>query len=119
MRDFTSGKSKNSSPGESSSSSTAANPGFTFNGLSPDDDTTAVGALQNAIAGKLGPLGVAGISFVDPPELIDARARIRRRENTFMHISDGTSTGVLCGSIIQNAPSPGSPECPVCEILDC
>lgn len=121
MRDFRSRKTKkNSEPGRSSSSSgTHADRGFCFNGLNTDDDTAATVALKDSIAGMLGPMGINGVSFVEPKEITDARARIQCRENTFMHVTDGTPTGCLCGYIVQNPPPPGAPECPVWVLLDC
>jgi hypothetical protein len=119
MRDFRSKRTK-SKPGHSNSScGTRADRGFCFNGLNTDDDTAATVALKDSIAGMLGPMGITGVSFVEPKEITDARSWIQGRENTFMHVTDGTPTGGLCGYIAQNPPPPGAPGCPVCDLLDC
>ena len=120
MRDFTSGSDKkNSDPEKSQQPSNPAEATFTFNGVSIDDDQAATGILKKSISGLLGPTGVSGISFAEPKEIVDARARIRGREDTFMHVTDGTPAGCLCGYSVQHAPPRGTLECPVCEILDC
>lgn len=78
MHDFMSSKAKkNSEPDQSSSSSSPADRGFCFNGLNADDDTAITVALKDSIAGTLGPSGISGISFVEPEEITDARARIQ------------------------------------------
>ncbi|MFK4087269.1 hypothetical protein ACI2LF_24390 [Kribbella sp. NPDC020789] len=120
MRDFTSRSDiENSNPGPSRQSSDDAEPATFSNGVKIGGDQTASGILKKSISSLLGPLGVSGVSFAEPKEIVDARAHIRGRENTFMHVTDGTPTGSLCGSTVQHAPPQGAPACPVCELLDC
>lgn len=121
MRDFRSSKAKkDSKPDQSRSwSGRPADRGFSFSGLNTDDDSAATVALKDAIAGMLGPMGINGVNFVEPKEITDARAKIQGCENSFMHVTDGTPTGCLCGYIVQNPPPVGAPECPVCDLLDC
>lgn len=120
MRDFTSSRDNmNSSPDQSQPPSSPAESGFFFNGVNADDDPTDIGLLKKFISNTLRPQGIGGISFVEPKEIADARARIRHCENTVMHVTDGTPTGSLCGYSIQQAPPQRAPDCPVCELLDC
>lgn len=120
MRDFTSSRDKrNSASDQSQIPSSPAESSFSFNGVNADVDPTDIGVLKKSISNTLRPQGISGISFVEPKEIADARARIRHRENTFMHVTDGTPTGSLCGYSIQHAPPPRAPDCPVCELLDC
>lgn len=120
MRDFTSRSDiENQNPGQSQQSSDDAEPTTFSNGVKIGANQTASGILRKFISSLLGPLGVSGVSFAEPTEIADARAHIRGRENTFMHVTDGTPTGCLCGFTVQHAPPQGAPECPVCELLDC
>ncbi|GAB3943975.1 hypothetical protein GCM10029976_067380 [Kribbella albertanoniae] len=120
MRDFTASKAEeNSEPDQSGSQLGPADRGFRFNGLSTDDDTAMTVALKNSIAGTLALSGISGISFAEPQEITDARARIQGRESTFRHVTDGTPTGCLCGYTPQKPPARGAPDCPACELLDC
>lgn len=112
MQDFTAGgprKSPKPNP---------ADQNFTFTGLDVDDDDPKVAALKKAITGNLAPTGITSVSFVEPGEIIDARNQTRGREGAYMHVSDGTSHGCLCGYTVQRNAPPGAPECPVCVLLD-
>lgn len=112
MQDFTSGGTrKNPKPGPADQ-----NVGFT--GLGVDGDDPDVATLKNAIAGNLAPMGVTDVTFVEPGEITDARNQIRGREDAYMHVSDGTFHGCLCGYTMQRAAPSGAPECPVCVLLD-
>ncbi|MFD9871721.1 hypothetical protein ACFXI8_26945 [Streptomyces niveus] len=112
MQDFTSGgTSKNPKPVP-----VDQNVGFT--GLDVDGDDPDVATLKNAIAGNLAPMGVTGVAFVEPGEITDARNRIRGREDVYLHVSDGTFHGCLCGYTLKRAAPSGAPECPVCVLLD-
>ncbi|MGW0881335.1 hypothetical protein [Streptomyces sp. NPDC002671] len=95
-----------------------ANQNVTFTGLDVDDDDPNVAALKKSIAGNRAPMGVSSITFAEPGEITDARNRIRGREHAFMHVSDGTPHGCLCGYTVQRAAPSGAPECPVCALLD-
>ncbi|MEU0030696.1 hypothetical protein AB0D34_08540 [Streptomyces sp. NPDC048420] len=112
MQDFTGGRPrKGSKPNP-------ADQNARFTGLVVDDDDPDVAALKNSIADSLAPMGVTSITFTEPGEITDARNQIRGREDAYMHVSDGTYHGCLCGYTVQrNAPS-GAPECPVCALLD-
>jgi hypothetical protein len=92
--------------------------GFSFNGLDPDDGDPTVASLMDAVSGVLGPMGVRSVSFAEPDEITDARGRTRGREHAYLHISDGTPNGCLCGFTVQNIAPSGTPECPVCVLLD-
>ncbi|MFD8609444.1 hypothetical protein [Streptomyces sp. NPDC059631] len=87
-------------------------------GLDVDADAPNVAALKNSIAGNLAPMGVNGITFAEPGEITDARNQIQGREDAYMHVSDGTSHGCLCGYTVQRDAPSGAPECPVCVLLD-
>ncbi|WP_371793099.1 hypothetical protein OG285_32740 [Streptomyces sp. NBC_01471] len=114
MQDFTAGRPRKSSKPN------PANQSVTFTGLNVDDDDPNVAALKKSIAGNLAPTGANSnsITFVEPADITDARNRIRGREHAYMHVSDGTFHGCLCGYTVQRAVPPGAPECPVCVLLD-
>ncbi|MFK0179653.1 hypothetical protein ACIQVR_27205 [Streptomyces xanthochromogenes] len=112
MQDFTSGGTrKNPKPRPADQ-----NVGFT--GLGVDGDDPDAATLKNAITGHLAPMGVTHITFAEPGEITDARNQIRGREDTYLHVSDGTSQGCLCGYTTQRAAPSGAPECPVCVLLE-
>lgn len=120
MRDFTSSCNKrNSTPDQSQMPSKTPESDFSANGLNADNDQTDTGVLKKYISNVLRPQGISSVSFVEPKEIADARAHIRHRENTFMHVTDGTPAGSLCGYSIQHAPPQRASDCPVCELLDC
>ncbi|MFE4335376.1 hypothetical protein ACFRQM_40015 [Streptomyces sp. NPDC056831] len=112
MKDFTAGRPcKSLKPNP-------ADQNVTFTGLDVDDNDSNVAALKRSIAGNLAPMGVNGISFVEPGEITDARSQVQGREDTYLHVSDGTSHGCLCGYTLQCAAPSGARECPVCVLLD-
>jgi hypothetical protein len=120
MHDFTASKAEeNFEPDQSGSQLHPADRDFRLNGLNTDADSAMIVALKDSIADTLGPSGISGISFVEPQEITDARARIQGRESTFRHVTDGTPTGCLCGYATQKIPPRGAPGCPACELLDC
>ncbi|MFJ7280870.1 hypothetical protein [Kitasatospora sp. NPDC098663] len=112
MQDFTAGRARK----DPKSDSADQNVGFT--GMGVDDDDPYAAALKNSIAGNLAPTGVTGITFAEPGEITDARNQIRGREDAYMHVSDGTYRGCLCGYTLQRVAPPGTRECPVCVLLD-
>lgn len=87
-------------------------------GLGVDDVDPDMAALRSSIAGSLAPMGITSVSFVEPPETTDARNQIRGREDAYMHVSDGTHDGCLCGYTVQRPAPSGAPECPACVLLD-
>ncbi|MFD7541244.1 hypothetical protein [Streptomyces sp. NPDC059819] len=112
MQDFTSNRARrNPKPGP-------AGQNVRYTGLGIDGVDADAATLMNAIAGNLAPMGVTGVTFVEPDEITDARNQIRGREDIYMHVSDGTSHGCLCGYTVQYAAQSGAPECPVCVLLD-
>ncbi|MEU7156084.1 hypothetical protein AB0A98_06515 [Streptomyces chrestomyceticus] len=112
MQDFTSsGTRANPKPGPADQ-----NVGFT--GLGVDGDDPYVTPLRNAIAENFASMDVTDVTFVEPGEITDARNQIRGREDTYMHVSDGTFRGRLCDYTVQRAAPSGAPECPVCVLLD-
>ncbi|MFD4948871.1 hypothetical protein ACFWNT_41800 [Streptomyces sp. NPDC058409] len=112
MKDFTDGRScKSLKPN-------AGDQNVPFTGLDVEDNDPNVAVLKRSIAGNLAPMGVKGISFVEPGEITDARNQVQGREGIYLHVSDGTSHGCLCGYAAQCAAPSGARECPVCVLLD-
>ncbi|MDX3275573.1 MULTISPECIES: hypothetical protein [Streptomyces] len=112
MQDFTAGRHRRSPKPN------PANQNVTFTGLDVDTYDPNVAALKKSIAGNLAPMGVNGITFAEPGEITDARNQIQGREDAYMHVSDGTFHGCLCGYTVQRDAPSGAPECPVCALLD-
>ncbi|MFJ2420171.1 hypothetical protein [Streptomyces brevispora] len=112
MKDFTAERPQMGSKAEPADQ----NAGFTR--LGADGGNPDASALKNFIAGNLAPMGVTGVTFVEPPEITDARKQIRGREDAYTHVSDGTFHGCLCGYTVQGPASSGALECPVCVLLD-
>ncbi|MFE7118846.1 hypothetical protein ACFU99_25850 [Streptomyces sp. NPDC057654] len=112
MQDFTGKGSRKASKVNSA----AQNAGFT--GLGVDDADADVAALKSSITRNLAPMGVNSITFVEPPETTDARKQIRGREDAYVHVSDGTYDGCLCGYTTQRPAPSGAPECPACALLE-
>ncbi|MEH0432210.1 AAA family ATPase [Streptomyces turgidiscabies] len=112
VQDFTAGRPRRSPKPN------PANQNVTFTGLDVDAYDPNVAALKKSIAGNLAPMGANGITFAEPGEITDARNQIQGREDAYMHVSDGTSHGCLCGYTVQRDAPSGAPECPVCVLLD-
>ncbi|MFC9755161.1 hypothetical protein [Streptomyces sp. NPDC056921] len=89
-----------------------------FTGLDVEDDDPNVAVLKRSIAGNLAPMGVSGISFAEPGEITDARSQVRGREDLYIHVTDGTYDGCLCGYTVQRPAPSGAPDCPACVLLD-
>ncbi|WP_328990419.1 hypothetical protein OG394_29585 [Kribbella sp. NBC_01245] len=119
MRDFTSRSNNDDAASDQLPLSKPADTGIVFDDAASADDLSASGILKKSISDMAGPHGIRSITFVEPQEIVDARAHIRHRENNFLHVTDGTPDGCLCGYRAQHAPPKRAPDCPVCQLLDC
>ncbi|MBK3582517.1 hypothetical protein JHN49_01835 [Streptomyces sp. MBT57] len=89
--------------------------------LGPGDDAAAAqdaAELKDFITANLAPTGVTSVTFIEPPEIVQARNQILGHEGDYLHVSDGTYDGCLCGYTAQRLAPTGAPECPVCLLLD-
>lgn len=87
----------------------------------PGDATAAaqnVAELKDFITANLAPTGVTSVTFIEPPEVVQARNQVRGHGDDYLHVSDGTYDGCLCGYTAQRLAPTGAPECPVCLLLD-
>lgn len=87
-------------------------------GSGADAAAPNVANLKDSITANLAPMGITSLTFTEPPETTDSRNQIRGQEHAYLHISDGTADGCLCGYTPQRPAPAGAPDCPACVLLD-